>query len=131
MRFFFKEKLLNFKNLTGAAQYMHFKNILHNLLFFKIHCSFEAKIILWFYSPLKSHMYMYPFSPQALCFLKLFVWFFFSCRYGACELHSVAAYMGGAAAQEVIKIITAQFVPINNTYIYNAIKQTSCSTELW
>ncbi|XP_045138460.1 NEDD8-activating enzyme E1 regulatory subunit-like [Portunus trituberculatus] len=47
------------------------------------------------------------------------------CRYGASEVHSVAAYMGGCAAQEVIKIITAQYVPINNTHIYNAIAATS------
>lgn len=52
------------------------------------------------------------------------------CRYGACELHSVAAYIGGAAAQEVIKVITSQFVPINNTYIYNGMKQTSLTIEL-
>lgn len=54
----------------------------------------------------------------------------YSCRYGAAELHSVAAYMGGAAAQEVIKLITHQFVPINNTYIYNAMKQSSTTMEL-
>jgi len=42
----------------------------------------------------------------------------------------VAAYIGGAAAQEVIKVITSQFVPINNTYIYNGMKQTSLTVEL-
>lgn len=42
------------------------------------------------------------------------------CRYGAGEVHSVAAFVGGVAAQEVIKIITHQFVPLNNTLIYNA-----------
>lgn len=42
------------------------------------------------------------------------------CRYGAAEIHSVAAFVGGVAAQEVIKIITHQFVPLNNTLIYNA-----------
>ena len=47
------------------------------------------------------------------------------CRYGAAELHSVAAFMGGVAAQEVIKVITKQYVPINNTYIYNAMTGTS------
>lgn len=47
------------------------------------------------------------------------------CRYGASEVHSVAAYIGGCAAQEVIKVITAQYVPINNTHIYNAIAATS------
>lgn len=47
------------------------------------------------------------------------------CRYGASEVHSVAAYIGGCAAQEVIKLITSQYVPINNTHIYNAITATS------
>ncbi|XP_071547570.1 NEDD8-activating enzyme E1 regulatory subunit [Panulirus ornatus] len=47
------------------------------------------------------------------------------CRYGAAEVHSVAAYIGGCTAQEVIKIITGQYVPVNNTHIYNAITATS------
>ncbi|KAH9493174.1 NEDD8-activating enzyme E1 regulatory subunit [Bulinus truncatus] len=52
------------------------------------------------------------------------------CRYGASELHTVAAFMGGVAAQEVIKLLTGQFVPINNTFIYNAQKQTSTTIVL-
>ncbi|XP_060084500.1 NEDD8-activating enzyme E1 regulatory subunit-like isoform X2 [Ylistrum balloti] len=52
------------------------------------------------------------------------------CRYGSAELHTIASFIGGAAAQEVIKVITGQFVPINNTYIYNAMKQTSITVEL-
>ncbi|XP_021352742.1 NEDD8-activating enzyme E1 regulatory subunit-like isoform X1 [Mizuhopecten yessoensis] len=52
------------------------------------------------------------------------------CRYGSAELHTVASFLGGAASQEVIKIITGQFVPINNTYIYNAMKQTSITVQL-
>ncbi|CAH1796256.1 unnamed protein product [Owenia fusiformis] len=52
------------------------------------------------------------------------------CRYGAAELHSVASFMGGIAAQEAIKIVTSQFVPFNNTYIYNAMKQTSMTEQL-
>jgi amyloid beta precursor protein binding protein 1 len=42
----------------------------------------------------------------------------------------MASFIGGAAAQEAIKIITQQFVPVNNTYIYNAMKQTSVTVEL-
>lgn len=45
-------------------------------------------------------------------------------------MHSVAAYIGGCAAQEVIKLITGQYVPFNNTFIYNAMKQTSVTVEL-
>ncbi|KAK4845131.1 hypothetical protein QYF36_001246 [Acer negundo] len=35
------------------------------------------------------------------------------CRFGAAELHAVAAFIGGIASQEVIKLITKQFVPIS------------------
>jgi len=52
------------------------------------------------------------------------------CHYGACEIPSVAALIGGVAAQEAVKVITGQFIPLNNTFIYNAIKQTSISLEL-
>ncbi|XP_065843401.1 NEDD8-activating enzyme E1 regulatory subunit-like [Oscarella lobularis] len=52
------------------------------------------------------------------------------CRYGGCELHAVAAFLGGVAAQEVIKIVTHQFVPFNNTFVYNAIRGTSLTIEL-
>ncbi|XP_035212687.1 NEDD8-activating enzyme E1 regulatory subunit-like [Stegodyphus dumicola] len=47
------------------------------------------------------------------------------CRFGAAELHSVAAFVGGCAAQEVIKLITGQYVPFNNTVIYYALNQTT------
>ncbi|RUS86896.1 hypothetical protein EGW08_005301 [Elysia chlorotica] len=52
------------------------------------------------------------------------------CRYGASELHTVSAFMGGVAAQEAIKLITGQFVPINNTFIYNGQRQTSTTIKL-
>ncbi|KAK7504555.1 hypothetical protein BaRGS_00004041, partial [Batillaria attramentaria] len=52
------------------------------------------------------------------------------CRYGASELHSIASFMGGVAAQEAIKVLTCQFVPINNTFIYNGLRQTSTTVHL-
>jgi len=42
------------------------------------------------------------------------------CRYGGAELHSVSSFIGGCAAQEVIKFITHQYKPLNNTFIYDA-----------
>uniref|UniRef100_A0A8C9TZG0 NEDD8-activating enzyme E1 regulatory subunit n=1 Tax=Scleropages formosus TaxID=113540 RepID=A0A8C9TZG0_SCLFO len=36
----------------------------------------------------------------------------------------------GCAAQEAIKMITHQFVPFNNTFIYNAMSQTSATFQL-
>ncbi|KAM8876574.1 NEDD8-activating enzyme E1 regulatory subunit [Synchiropus picturatus] len=52
------------------------------------------------------------------------------CRCGAAEPHTVAAFLGGSAAQEAIKIISHQFVPFNNTFIYNAMSQTSATFQL-
>ena len=52
------------------------------------------------------------------------------CRYGGAELHSVSAYLGGVAAQEVIKLITYQYVPFNNLYIYNAVTSSSLTFQL-
>ncbi len=42
------------------------------------------------------------------------------CRYGGREIHSIAAFIGGVASQEIIKLITHQFLPFNNTLIYDA-----------
>ncbi|KAG8196579.1 hypothetical protein JTE90_014140 [Oedothorax gibbosus] len=47
------------------------------------------------------------------------------CRFGASELHSVAAFVGGCAAHEVIKLITGQYVPFNNTFTYFAVNHTT------
>jgi amyloid beta precursor protein binding protein 1 len=42
-------------------------------------------------------------------------------RYGNAEIHTIASVVGGVASQEAVKIITGQYVPINNTYVYNGI----------
>lgn len=52
------------------------------------------------------------------------------CRYAGCEPHNVAAFMGGVASQEVVKLITRQYVPLNNTYVYNAISSNGNQFEL-
>lgn len=51
------------------------------------------------------------------------------CRYGGSELHSVSAFVGGTVAQEVIKLITAQYTPLNNLLIYNAITSVTTAYE--
>jgi len=43
------------------------------------------------------------------------------CRFGGSQIHTTAAYIGGVAAQEVIKALTKEWIPINNTFIYDAI----------
>ncbi len=50
-------------------------------------------------------------------------------RFGASELHVVAAIMGGMAAQEAIKLITQQFVPFSGVLLYNAMGSTTSVLE--
>jgi amyloid beta precursor protein binding protein 1 len=52
------------------------------------------------------------------------------CRFGvSTEIHNVAAFMGGAAAQECVKVITKQWAPANNTFVYNGIAGTAGTYE--
>ena len=46
-------------------------------------------------------------------------------RFGAGELHVVAAIVGGIAAQEAIKLLTCQFLPLKGTLIYNGMSGTT------
>ena len=46
-------------------------------------------------------------------------------RCNIAELHNIASLMGGMGAQEIIKIITKQYVPINNTCIFDGILSKS------
>lgn len=49
------------------------------------------------------------------------------CRYGGAELHSVSAILGGCIAHEAIKIITRQYKPVCNTFIYDAASTNSAT----
>ncbi len=51
-------------------------------------------------------------------------------RYGNAQVHVVASIMGGVAAQEMIKIITHQYVPLDNTHVYNGITSTGAVYRL-
>jgi len=42
-------------------------------------------------------------------------------RAGGAELHNIAALTGGLVAQEVIKVITRQYVPVDNTCVFDGI----------
>ena len=48
-------------------------------------------------------------------------------RCGGSELHTVASMMGGIGAQEIIKIVTQQYVPCARTLVYDAVKSTIVS----
>eukprot|EP00743_Colponemidia_sp_Colp-15_P002951 GILK01003192.1.p1 GENE.GILK01003192.1~~GILK01003192.1.p1 ORF type:complete len:545 (-),score=108.62 GILK01003192.1:57-1649(-) len=52
------------------------------------------------------------------------------CRYGGAELHNIAAILGGVISQEAVKLITHQYTPINNTYIFNGIISKGLTMEL-
>ena len=42
-------------------------------------------------------------------------------RAGGGELHNIASLTGGMVAQEVIKVITRQYVPVDNTCLFDGI----------
>jgi NEDD8-activating enzyme E1 regulatory subunit len=46
-------------------------------------------------------------------------------RVGRRELHNISSLTGGVVAQEAIKIITRQYVPVDNTCIFDGIKGTT------
>lgn len=52
------------------------------------------------------------------------------CRYGAGEVHVVAALIGGIAAQEVIKLATHQYIPLDNTLIFDGHTQQAHTYRL-
>ncbi|RIB14402.1 hypothetical protein C2G38_2195249 [Gigaspora rosea] len=47
------------------------------------------------------------------------------CRAGGSELPNMASLLGGLVSQEVIKLITRQYIPLNNTSIFDGIKSAS------
>ncbi|KAN0024848.1 hypothetical protein ACTFIV_009257 [Dictyostelium citrinum] len=51
-------------------------------------------------------------------------------RFGGSELHNIASLMGGVTSQEIIKLITHQYTPLNNTFIFNGINSTAGSYNL-
>eukprot|EP00095_Tigriopus_kingsejongensis_P000691 snap_masked-scaffold58_size443543-processed-gene-1.8 protein:Tk00691 transcript:snap_masked-scaffold58_size443543-processed-gene-1.8-mRNA-1 annotation:"nedd8-activating enzyme e1 regulatory subunit" len=52
------------------------------------------------------------------------------CRYGGAELHAMASIIGGCAAQEVIKLLTRQYVPISNLFIYNSMTSQTLTLKV-
>jgi len=46
-------------------------------------------------------------------------------RAGGGELHNIASLTGGLIAQEVIKVITKQYVPVDNTCLFDGVASRS------
>jgi len=51
-------------------------------------------------------------------------------RAGGGELHNISALTGGLVAQEMIKIITKQYIPVDNTCIFDGIGSRCQSIRL-
>ena len=51
-------------------------------------------------------------------------------RAGGSELHNIAALAGGLVAQEVIKVITKQYIPVDNTCLFDGIRSVSAVLRL-
>ncbi|ODQ64772.1 hypothetical protein NADFUDRAFT_83652 [Nadsonia fulvescens var. elongata DSM 6958] len=49
-------------------------------------------------------------------------------RTGSGEFHNICSFMGGIGAQEILKLLTWQYIPLNNTIIYDGIFGT---TKTW
>ena len=52
------------------------------------------------------------------------------CRLGAAEPHALASLMGGCAAHECIKLLTRQYVPIDNLFLFNAMTMNTMSLKI-
>ena len=52
------------------------------------------------------------------------------CRYGGAELHAMAAFIGGCASQEVIKILTKQYIPVDNLFIFNTMNSKTTQLKI-
>ncbi|PKK76763.1 NEDD8-activating enzyme E1 regulatory subunit-like protein [Rhizophagus irregularis] len=49
------------------------------------------------------------------------------CRAGSSELANIASLLGGMVSQEVIKLVTKQYIPMNNKVIFDGVRSTSSS----
>lgn len=52
------------------------------------------------------------------------------CRFGAAELHTEAAFVGGAVSQCVTILISKQFKPIDGAQVHNGINGATAMLEL-
>jgi len=51
-------------------------------------------------------------------------------RFGGSEIHNIAAFLGGVTAQAILKLIIAQYVPVNNTFTFVGINCTAAVFNL-
>ncbi|CAK9018868.1 NEDD8-activating enzyme E1 regulatory subunit, partial [Durusdinium trenchii] len=51
-------------------------------------------------------------------------------RYAGCEMHNIAAVIGGIASQEAVKLLTHQYTLLDGVYVFNGITCTGASYSL-
>lgn len=44
--------------------------------------------------------------------------------------HNINSFIGGIAAQEVLKITTEQYIPLDNLYVYDGVRSVSCKWKV-
>ncbi|EPZ33383.1 NAD(P)-binding domain-containing protein [Rozella allomycis CSF55] len=49
-------------------------------------------------------------------------------RYQGCQLHNIASFIGGVASQEIIKLLTNQYVPASGIIFFNGTNNSHIST---
>lgn len=69
------------------------------------------------------HPPSFPLSVHEL--YKMLMKFGHSVRAGGAELHNIAALTGGLVSQEVIKVVTKQYIPVDNTCVFDGVKSKS------
>ncbi|KAF8935701.1 hypothetical protein EDD21DRAFT_66374 [Dissophora ornata] len=47
------------------------------------------------------------------------------CRYGNGSIHNIASFIGGVVSQEVIKLITHQYIPLDNTFVFDGTRSVT------
>ncbi|KAG0323216.1 NEDD8-activating enzyme E1 regulatory subunit [Dissophora globulifera] len=47
------------------------------------------------------------------------------CRYGNGAIHNIASLIGGVVSQEIIKLSTRQYIPMNNTFLFDGARSVS------
>ncbi|GJJ75122.1 NEDD8-activating enzyme E1 regulatory subunit [Entomortierella parvispora] len=52
------------------------------------------------------------------------------CRYGNGAIHNIASFMGGVVSQEIIKLITHQYIPMDNTFVFDGARSVSAVFSL-
>lgn len=69
-----------------------------------------------------------PISQDHLAWSHLLI--FHRSRAGGAELHNIASLAGGLIAQEVIKAITKQYIPVDNTCLFDGVKSSTSVLKL-